>query len=94
MQTRAFSSVVRRYGRRGLQAEKRAEIEDILQRVARDIRNMYTIGYVPSEAAEATKGRKEPLRRVAVDVTLPTGQKLAVRTRRAYLADADEGAQR
>lgn len=64
-----------------------AEIENILQGVARDIRNMYTIGYVPSEEAA---GRKVPLRRVAVDVRLPTGQKLAVRTRRAYLAGAEE----
>lgn len=64
-----------------------AEIESILQGVARDIRNMYTIGYVPSEEAA---GRKVPLRRVAVDVRLPTGQKLAVRTRRAYLAGGEE----
>ena len=71
-----------------------AEIDGILQRVATDIRNMYTIGYVPSDTAAARKGRKEPLRRVAVDVTLPTGQKLNVRTRRAYLAGADEEAQR
>jgi Ca-activated chloride channel homolog len=63
-----------------------SDIEEILQRIARDIRNMYTIGYVPSEAAPAGRARKEPLRRVAVDVRLPTGQKLAVRTRRAYLA--------
>ena len=67
-----------------------AEIEDILQRVARDIRNMYTIGYVPSEEAAARQASKEALRRVAVDVRLPTGQKLAVRTRRAYLAGAEE----
>lgn len=66
-----------------------AEVEDILQRVARDIRNMYTIGYVPSEVA-ARGARKEALRRVAVDVRLPTGQKLAVRTRRAYLAGAED----
>ena len=65
------------------------EIEDILQRVARDIRNMYTIGYVPSELS-GTSSRNESLRRVAVDVKLPTGQKLAVRTRRAYLAGAVE----
>jgi VWFA-related protein len=65
------------------------DIEGILQRVASDIRNMYTIGYVPSEEA-AHRARKESLRRVAVDVRLPTGQKLAVRTRRAYLAGADE----
>jgi Ca-activated chloride channel homolog len=66
------------------------EIEDILQQVARDIRNLYTIGYVPSEAT-ASQARREALRRVAVDVRLPTGQKLAVRTRRAYLAGAGEG---
>ena len=70
-----------------------AEIEDILQRVANDIRNMYTIGYVPSDetaARQAGQASKEPLRRVAVDVRLPTGQKLTVRTRRAYLAGAGE----
>ena len=67
-----------------------AEIDDILQRVARDIRNMYTIGYVPSDEAAARLAGKEPLRRVAVDVRLPSGQKLAVRTRRAYLAGVEE----
>jgi Ca-activated chloride channel family protein len=67
-----------------------AEIEDILQGVARDIRNMYTIGYVPSDEAAARQVSKEALRRVSVDVRLPTGQKLAVRTRRAYLAGTDE----
>jgi VWFA-related protein len=68
-----------------------ADIEEILQRVALDIRNMYTIGYVPASAAPARRTRKdEQLRRVAVDARLPTGQKLAVRTRRAYLAGSDE----
>ncbi len=67
-----------------------AEIDDILQRIARDIRNMYTIGYVPSETTRGGRTRNEPLRSVAVDVTLPSGQKLAVRTRRAYLAGTDE----
>ncbi len=65
------------------------EIEEILQRVARDIRNMYTIGYVPTEVAAANRARRESLRRVAVDVRLPTGQRLSVRTRRAYMP-ADE----
>lgn len=67
-----------------------AEIEEMLQRVARDIRNMYTIGYVPSEATAASRARGDALRRVAVDVRTPTGQKLAVRTRRAYMAGTDE----
>jgi Ca-activated chloride channel family protein len=66
-----------------------AEIEEILQRVARDIRNMYTIGYVPSETRAAGR-RNESLRQVAVDVKLPTGQRLAVRTRRAYLTGSTE----
>lgn len=70
-----------------------SDVEDILQRVARDIRNMYTLGYVPS-SSEAGNNRKiagkEELRRVAVDVRLPTGQKVAVRTRQAYLAGAEE----
>ena len=65
-----------------------AEVEEILQGVARDIRNMYTIGYVPSPQPAAGRTQKDALRRVAVDVRLPTGQKLAVRTRRAYLAGA------
>ena len=65
------------------------EVDDILQQVAHDIRNMYTIGYVPPPS-EAGQVRREPLRRVAVDVRLPTGQKAAVRTRRAYLAGVEE----
>lgn len=69
---------------------KADEIEEILQRVARDIRSMYTIGYVPSQAASARLDRKEELRRVAVDARLPTGQKLSVRTRRAYLAAGED----
>jgi Ca-activated chloride channel homolog len=65
------------------------DVEEILQRVARDIRSMYTIGYVPQETAMRRQHR-ETLRRVAVDARLPTGQKLAVRTRRAYRAGGDE----
>ena len=66
------------------------EIELILQKVASDIRNMYTIGYVPAEVTETKARTKEPLRRIAVDVRLSTGQKLSVRTRRAYLAVDEE----
>jgi VWFA-related protein len=67
-----------------------AEIESILQRIATDIRNMYTIGYVPGAAVPARGNKREDLRRIAVDVRLPTGQKLEVRTRRAYLAGTEE----
>lgn len=68
------------------------EIADALQKVASDIRSMYTIGYVPSEVSPARQdGKKDDLRRVLVDVTLPTGQKMTVRTRRAYLAGGEGG---
>jgi VWFA-related protein len=67
-----------------------AEIESVLQRIATDIRNMYTIGYVPGAAVPARGNKREDLRRIAVDVRLPTGQKLEVRTRRAYLAGTEE----
>ena len=72
--------------------KKASDIEGILQHVARDIRNMYTLGYVPSMtgAKHAGPSRKEELRRVSVDVRLPTGQRLAVRTRRAYLAGGED----
>lgn len=59
------------------------EVAEVLQRVARDVRNMYTLGYVPTNVMSA---KKEELRRVAVEARLPSGQKLGVRTRRAYLA--------
>jgi Ca-activated chloride channel homolog len=58
------------------------QVGDVLRRIARDIRNMYTIGYVPP-ATKLAKG--ETLRRVNVDAMLG-GRKLKVRTRRAYLA--------
>jgi len=57
------------------------DVGKVLQQVAHDIRNMYTVGYVP-----ATSGGKEELRNVNVEVTLPQGRKAKVRTRRAYLA--------
>jgi Ca-activated chloride channel family protein len=68
-----------------------SDIQEILQHIARDIRNVYTLGYVPSSKAPAKGARtaKEELRRVAVDVRLPDGQKASVRTRRAYLAGVD-----
>jgi Ca-activated chloride channel family protein len=65
------------------------EVGAVLQRIAQDIRNMYTLGYVPAGTVSA---KTEELRQVTVDAKLPTGQNLRVRTRRAYLAgEAGEG---
>src|SRR4029453_4939105 len=63
---------------------KLAEVAPALQRIARDIRSSYTIGYVPPAAA-----RTSP-RRIKVDVHSPGGRKLTVRARSAYVKDAGE----
>lgn len=67
-----------------------ADVQGVLQTIARDIRNMYTIGYVPSHNRAGVRGRHEDLRKVAVDVRSPSGQKFSVRTRRAYLDNLAE----
>jgi hypothetical protein len=81
-------------GDRGVARPKNVgAVGETLQRVARDIRSMYTLGYVPSPRVPtkaAKSAQRGELRRVSVDVQLPSGQKLAVRTRRAYLAGAEE----
>ena len=71
-----------------------AEINAMLQKIAVDIRNMYTLGYVPANSVRTNRDRRSDLRRVAVEVRTPAGEKLAVRTRRAYLdgAQAEEAA--
>lgn len=68
-------------GGQSFEPQSVADVGKVLQSVARDIRNMYTLGYVPGSSA-----KKEELRRVSVNVSLPSGRKARVRTRRAYLA--------
>ena len=57
-----------------------SEVPIVLQHIARDIRNMYTLGYAPP----AAKG--PGLRRVQVRVDAP-GRSVRVRTREAYLVE-------
>ena len=60
------------------------KLEDVtpaLERIARDIRSSYTIGYVPPADAAKTP------RRIRVDVHPGDGRKLAVRTRTSYVRD-------
>jgi VWFA-related protein len=61
------------------------QVEPALQRIARDIRSSYTIGYVPPTAA--APGRP---RRIKVDLHAPEGRKLAVRARSAYVSGGVE----
>ena len=57
------------------------EVEDVLRRIARDIRNTYTVGYVPANAA-----RDGTFRKISVSVKAPDRKRLVVRARSGYLA--------
>jgi Ca-activated chloride channel family protein len=87
-----LSDLSRMTGGLAFRPQNAREVAHIFQRIAIDIRNMYTLGYVPSASRESMKplGRSGRLREVAVEVRSADGQKLAVRTRRAYLAGVDE----
>ena len=58
-----------------------AEVINVLQLVARDIRQQYTIGYIPTNRAYNGK-----FRTIRVTVSAPGYGKLHVRTRAGYLA--------
>lgn len=61
------------------------DVTPILQRIARDIRSSYTVGYVPPAGAE---GRRR--RRVQVECRSPDGRKLTVRARSSYIGGSQE----
>lgn len=56
------------------------DLPEVLERIARDIRSVYTMGFVPGEG----KAVEDRLRRVRVVVTSPDGKKLDVRTRSGF----------
>ena len=56
------------------------EIHEVFQRISRDIRNMYTIGFEPMNVAYHAGFHK-----LRVDVRMPDGRKLNVRARPGYL---------
>lgn len=57
------------------------DVDEAFERIARDLRQGYTLGYVPD--ADAPDGR---FRRLRVEVTPPDGRRVTVRTRAGYLA--------
>jgi VWFA-related protein len=62
------------------------EVTPLLERIARDIRSSYTVGYAPPAGAPANRRRS-----VRVDVRSPDGRKLAVRARSSYIAPSGPG---
>ena len=61
------------------------DVRPALERIARDIRSSYTIGYVPP--ADEPAGHKHTVR---VDLRPPDGRKLNVRARSAYVRSGDQ----
>jgi VWFA-related protein len=59
------------------------DVKDVLRRIARDIRNTYTLGYVSTNSAH--DGR---LRLVQVKASTAAGRPLVVHTRRGYAVEA------
>jgi Ca-activated chloride channel homolog len=55
------------------------QIGPICRKIAKDIRNRYTIGYIP-----VRNGDKAALRNIKVDISAPDHKKLTVRTRTSY----------
>jgi VWFA-related protein len=61
--------------------EETSQVVPICERIARDIRNQYTIAYVPSN-----QQLDNSYRTIDVTATGPHGEKLLVRTRAGYIA--------
>lgn len=75
----ALKQLARATGGEAYFPNRTSDVTRTLQRIARDIRSGYTIGYAPSG------GASEGYRRIKVDVSVP-GRKLSVRARSGYLA--------
>ncbi len=56
------------------------EVRSAFQKIARDVRHSYTIGYEPTTTTQRTG-----LHKLRVDVTSPDGRRLAVHSRTGYL---------
>jgi Ca-activated chloride channel homolog len=65
--------------------ERNEQITPIFERIARDIRSSYAIGYVPPP------GARDSARKVRVEISPSDHRKLKVRTRSAYISPSSEG---
>lgn len=62
------------------------DVTPFLQRIARDIRSSYTVGYSPPAGGESQRRRD-----VQVECRAPDGRKLAVRARSSYIGGSSSG---
>lgn len=66
-------------GGQSLKADSLSEVREVFQKIARDIRHMYTIGFEPMNTAYHAGYHK-----LRVDARMPDGRKLSVRSRPGY----------
>ncbi len=86
--TRALTRLARATGGEAFFPGQLNEVVEICQSIARDIRNQYTIGYVPTNTA-----RDDSYRAIRVAARAKEHSKLSVRTRSGYIAgDNRDGA--
>ena len=78
---RLLRDLARESGGESFQPDDPVDIAKAFDRIARDIRHTYTLGYIPSNTAH-----DGAFRRVRVVVTAPPGRPLVVRTRTGYVA--------
>jgi VWFA-related protein len=76
-----LKKIARETGGEAYLPEKIGELTRICKRIAEDIRNQYSIGYVP-----ANRKYSGTYRNIRVTATGPHGEHLSVRTRSGYLA--------
>jgi VWFA-related protein len=76
--------IARATGGEAFLPEEPGEVVAICERIAKDIRNQYTIGYTPSD-----EKLHQSYRTINVTAKGPHGEKLLVRTRTGYIASPD-----
>ncbi len=79
-----ITRIARATGGEAFLPKETGEVVQICERIAEDIRNQYTIGYVPSN-----QRYDNAYRTIHVTATGRRGEKYVVRTRAGYIASAD-----
>jgi Ca-activated chloride channel family protein len=82
--------LARETGGESYSARRVDDVPEAFERIAKDIRNAYTVAYVPTKSGDGAPGRR---RAVKVYVRAPDGRALTVRTRDGYFEKTTEDRQ-
>ncbi|HWI19571.1 MAG TPA: VWA domain-containing protein [Vicinamibacterales bacterium] len=87
---RLMRQLARATGGESYEPRRIDDVPDAFERIAKDIRNAYTLAYIPTRTGDEAGGRR---RAVKVYVRSQDGRVLNVRTRDGYFEKRDEGRQ-